>query len=413
VPASEPIVIRGQEPGWSDERYPANNAANSRRYDQLGPAIGIGPIDSVQAPPPLERAQSAAVETGDALRSGVEAGIQQANQQISRAGGQLREGVDSAGRELGRQFESLAGAGSQSPSTVWAPPPLSTGAASGSSADVARSVAPKISSTAWTSIRSDRAPPRLPIPALTSGELRIASTSGTGLGDGAGLGSGPSIPSTYRDRAPLHSVLADQSLANGPSIPKSSPAAAAPKWADPWLTSPSSAPGAGESNSMPGGEKAIASTDLRAVPPPPGTEVARPANVARVSDDASWPWAETNRSDKPSGSSTALADDRYGQPPAVTKDHADPFSNRDDRPAAPNSQAALPPLIATAQPPPPPVTASADVPWLPLLGTSVCLAGSLAANLFLGWSYADARQKYRVLVRKSTHAFQKSAGVAA
>jgi len=28
-------------------------------------------------------------------------------------------------------------------------------------------------------------------------------------------------------------------------------------------------------------------------------------------------------------------------------------------------------------------------------------------------SYADARQKYRTLVRKTTHAFQKSAGVAA
>jgi hypothetical protein len=67
-------------------------------------------------------------------------------------------------------------------------------------------------------------------------------------------------------------------------------------------------------------------------------------------------------------------------------------------PASPTAQAAAP---------------KEELPWWPFVGVNMGLVGSLAANLFLGWSYADARHKYRTLVRKTTHAFQKSAGVAA
>jgi hypothetical protein len=54
-----------------------------------------------------------------------------------------------------------------------------------------------------------------------------------------------------------------------------------------------------------------------------------------------------------------------------------------------------------------------QLPWIPLLVVSVSLAGSLAANLFLGWSYADARLRYRNLVRKTTSSFHRAAGAAA
>jgi hypothetical protein len=54
-----------------------------------------------------------------------------------------------------------------------------------------------------------------------------------------------------------------------------------------------------------------------------------------------------------------------------------------------------------------------EVPWKPLLGVSLALAGSVGANFFLGMSYADARRRYRSLVAKTTHAFQKEAGVTA
>jgi hypothetical protein len=54
-----------------------------------------------------------------------------------------------------------------------------------------------------------------------------------------------------------------------------------------------------------------------------------------------------------------------------------------------------------------------QLPWIPLLVVSVSLAGSLAANLFLGWSYADARFRYRNLVRKTTSSFHRATGAAA
>jgi hypothetical protein len=54
-----------------------------------------------------------------------------------------------------------------------------------------------------------------------------------------------------------------------------------------------------------------------------------------------------------------------------------------------------------------------ELPWKPLLAVSLALAASLGANFFLGVSYADARHRYVSLVTKTTHAFQKEAGIAA
>jgi hypothetical protein len=50
---------------------------------------------------------------------------------------------------------------------------------------------------------------------------------------------------------------------------------------------------------------------------------------------------------------------------------------------------------------------------MPLLVVSLSLAGSLGANLFLGWSYMDARQKYRSLVQKTANKFRRAASSAA
>jgi hypothetical protein len=54
-----------------------------------------------------------------------------------------------------------------------------------------------------------------------------------------------------------------------------------------------------------------------------------------------------------------------------------------------------------------------QLPWMPLLAVSLTLAGSLGANLYLGWSYADARHRYHLLVRRSTESFHKATGIAA
>jgi hypothetical protein len=59
------------------------------------------------------------------------------------------------------------------------------------------------------------------------------------------------------------------------------------------------------------------------------------------------------------------------------------------------------------------ITPVDEVRWKPLLGVSLALAGSIGANFFLGMSYADARRRYSSLVAKTTHAFQKEAGIAA
>jgi hypothetical protein len=59
-------------------------------------------------------------------------------------------------------------------------------------------------------------------------------------------------------------------------------------------------------------------------------------------------------------------------------------------------------------------TATADqVPWKPLLAVSLALAGSIGANFYLGMSYAETRHRYRALAAKTTHAFEKKAGLAA
>lgn len=54
-----------------------------------------------------------------------------------------------------------------------------------------------------------------------------------------------------------------------------------------------------------------------------------------------------------------------------------------------------------------------EVPWMPLLAVSLALAGSIGANFYLGMSYAETRHRYRSLVAKTTHAFEKKAGLAA
>ncbi len=52
-------------------------------------------------------------------------------------------------------------------------------------------------------------------------------------------------------------------------------------------------------------------------------------------------------------------------------------------------------------------------PWVPLIAAVLSLAGSLAANLFLGWSYLDARQKYESLVRRTAETFRRTKPAAA
>jgi hypothetical protein len=78
------------------------------------------------------------------------------------------------------------------------------------------------------------------------------------------------------------------------------------------------------------------------------------------------------------------------------------------QPTGSNTQPAPGVTGATPQP-----VSNPQQPWLPLLLVSLGLSGSIGANLFLGWSYMDARQRYRSLVRKTTDAFHRATGAAA
>ncbi len=82
---------------------------------------------------------------------------------------------------------------------------------------------------------------------------------------------------------------------------------------------------------------------------------------------------------------------------------------------APNTPSAVPaslPTTATAASPPP-ATPAEQQPWLPLMLVSFGLAGSLGANLFLGWSYLESRHRYRVLAQKTADTFQHARDLAA
>jgi hypothetical protein len=58
-------------------------------------------------------------------------------------------------------------------------------------------------------------------------------------------------------------------------------------------------------------------------------------------------------------------------------------------------------------------TTNAPQPWMLLIASVLTLAGSLAANLYLGVSYLDARQKYQSLVRKTAETFRRVKAAAA
>jgi len=81
---------------------------------------------------------------------------------------------------------------------------------------------------------------------------------------------------------------------------------------------------------------------------------------------------------------------------------------------APNSNAPQQPVTVNAAKPPQPATTTGEPqPWVTLLAAILGLAGSLAGNVYLGWSYMDARQKYQALVRRTADTFRRTKSAAA
>jgi hypothetical protein len=438
-------VVRGQEPpleyttqfqsddGWAGDRYSPATPPGSHQFDQRGATIGVEPIRTAQADPwTIDGAQQAATNAGNSLRDSVTSGIQQANQHLSQGGQQVRESAESASREFGQQLQSMTGLGGQSspppaatsasgksPSTWPAPPPLATS----TQAPQLSSPASSASTTAtWSSIQPQLAPPRLPIPTMTD-STRIASNPTLGSAS-----TGPSFPPppATATAPPLHSVL------SAPAT--SSQQSANQDWASVWGTSGTARAQASDAD---------AGVGLEPVPPRVRTS-APPRTAATKTDSDTWGWA-----DPPATSAPPKSDERYNQPTASAQQSdlaADAWANFSPSPNSPTNDAVADRPTPPAQPQvvarptdEPSVSPSAtipmatigvapagyqqlqqaraangeEVPWKPLLAVSLALAASLGANFFLGVSYADARHRYLSLVAKTTHAFQKEAGIAA
>jgi hypothetical protein len=423
---------------WSPDQYnsappPASQGATSTydRYAQLPgtTSTGVSPPPSV-----IDRTQMAVTETSNALRDGVEAGIAAANQQFSNAGNQVMDATRNAGEEFSRQLQGFAndpvgqmqsatnsvrgateqalGAAGNQPSQVtnpFATAPTSQRAATGTRSQgnvapppwpptgvqssvpvanatnqvqtVAPGMTPVRTESGWTSIGSNVAPPPLIIP-------RSAA---------------PPVES-----APLR-------MANGgPSFPASS-----------WDTgSAASTATISRSGNLPPAENTA--RDLVPVQPQPGQN-AQPSQQAASTVDDPWArdfWGQTTQA-QPAGQTTQTA-------PSNTATIRNPAAEWQTG----AGQATLIPTLPAnqtlsgnpnngfgttgAQNVPPtgttqnlPNTTSEQPPWLPLLLVSLSLMGSLSANLFLGWSYLDARQKYRSLVRKTADTFRRVTNAAA
>ncbi len=407
-------IVRGQEvapiehtarfqsdDGWSGDRYAPTTTGGNRQFDQRGATIGVEPIRTAQASPwTLDGAQQTATDAGNSLRNSVNSGIEQTNQQFSQGGQQMRDSAQNTGRDFGQQLQNMSGFGGQT-----APPTASSGSRSSQSGWPAP---PPLSSTpanrtttpaAWTSIQPQLAPPRLLTPPMAN-SVRVAANPSTGR-----TSSGPAFPPPPTSMAPpLHSVLSD-------------PAATSSRTADQdwssWGTGSASNTALRDTSPS---DTALnyndAGVGLEPVPPRPRTtpvaspfddRYSQPAAPAAATNSAADAWANFGQpQNNPSHNAPPQP-----QAPIATVPQNQPLAQQ-----GPINQPAIGTQPLATQPAPAAANAE-EVPWKPLLAVCLALAGSLGANVFLGMSYAEARHRYRSLVAKTTHSFQKAAGIAA
>lgn len=389
--------------GWSGGGYSPTTTGDNRQFDQRGPTIGVQPIRTAETDPwTIEGAQQAATDAGNSLRDSVNSGAQQLNQQ----GQQAIESMQNAGRDFGQQLQNMTGfngqpsppaatSGSATSATRWsAPPPLTSSPATTAAPPANVNQDGPITPQSWSSIRPELAPPRLATPRLASNPSTSAATRS----------SGPSFPAPPLATDTTHSVLA----------PPASPSTAAQDqdWSSIWGT--------------PANTNNAASNDDGSglLPVPPRSRAASigvPSSPASTASSLPAPPVDDRyRAQSPVVQPPSQGVDQWANAGQRSAANFDPRPTPQQQiPAAPPSQP-LPQIgqatIGTqpiagqpmVQAPP-----AEEVPWKPLLGVSLALAGSVGANFFLGMSYADSRRRYRSLVAKTTYAFQKEAGVAA
>ncbi|MCI0334306.1 MAG: hypothetical protein L0228_13890 [Planctomycetes bacterium] len=467
APTRHTTYFAGQA-GWGpgNESPPPAAAPIYDRY-QIPPA---GSSSAVSPPPSApDRARMAVTETGNALRDGVEAGIQEANNQLYRGGEQAIEATRNAGQEISQQFQSWLGTTGNSAQTTASSVPVTSPQPTRGRSQVSNPFAPAnptASAAPAANSRTSRgaAPPPWSGSAATATEpdwsseltelapMERTASVGTPATQTAG-GGWTSLSSTLAPPPLMHSQLVNP-------LPSS---AAQPLGAAPQLPiSSNSGPGfpvtitAGQPS-----ERSPAGATRQAPALRPGDEnsgwalgwdgnsTAQPATIGRYGTDntaarsdtapardlgAAQPAASgaTMSSQPPAGRYDGWPDNdlfgvRQESSPSETVTQRDGatapvsvVSNPATQPTAGSAAASAAPAEMTTNATPTPSAAPAAAnalaqtpasdqpPWMPLLVVSLSLAGSLGANLFLGWSYVDARQKYRHLVQKTANKFRRA-----
>jgi hypothetical protein len=283
----------------------------------------------------------------------------------------------------------------------------------------------------WTSVRSELPPPALAVPQLSNpGETSLLRSSANA--------AGPSFAAAFQGNSPSGSAAP-------PTGAPSQPAANGDDgWALGWGTNQARPASIGRyETAAPANAAQPNSAQSSAAQPGQDRLAAEPATIRSDNNQQTaapkqapgfdpWgdndPWADPVKSPgapqspangSPQQPATGATVHNPGLPigqPAVTavnQQQAAPASAPTSAAVPPTNAAASPagPAITTAQPAP--TTATNDnPPWMPLLVVSLSLAGSIGANLFLGWSYIDARQKYRTLVQKTANKFRRAAAAA-
>jgi hypothetical protein len=446
---SRTAYFAGQD-AIADDRYgPVAQAAapSNQRYPapSLPPGSRVGPPPSV-----LDRAQMAVTETGNTIRAGLEEGFRATSDELSRGGDEILEATRDAGQEFGQQLQTwtsdparklqMTGNNVRSATertlgtaenhlqqvtnpfvTTSAPSTSKPAARSGvepppwddpsttapawndqspdpdfgatSTSTPAQPARTATAGAAWTSIGSTVAAPPLVVPRMDTTARR---TDAKPLQSSQIVDEGPLFPSeTPRQREAIHSPLTDPAQQASDST--------AADWSTGWDTgtrTPRVSINRG-ANTTPVGDE-LSDMNLVKVQSPASASQNAGQSGRPIDDlwnDASvWgQMAQSTPTAKQTSDQTTTAPRNDLPPPAAT--------NLEVANAHSAQSAAIPPsateLAAAVK--------TNDPPWLPLLVVSLSLMGSLGANLFLGWSYVDARHKYRTLVRKTADKFRRAA----
>lgn len=408
-------IVRGQEPIEHTANFQADTwgaSSPNRRFDQRNATIGSSvPSSSTNNPWTVENAQQSLNNTGNSLRNSVNSSIDDVTNQFNQTGQDLYNKSKDAASDFGNQLQNSMGLGSQpaAPAAMSAAP---TGRYAPAPPPVSTPTSPAAGN--WTTINPALAPPRLTPPPLANG-VRVASNPAAGS-----TNIGPAFPpppttsdSTQRSllaNSPQGAVREsdgnwDSVWGNGPPAP----ATIGNEDATGMIPVTPRMRTAATNSSQPLSPPPSNSSGPTAAPLDPRYQSVNSSPPASVSNAGADDWANFKQSQE-----NVFNDPRM---PAVSQQQPQAQQQQPMMASQQNGQQPPPanqPAIQTANTNPPPVTVSTEeVPWKPLLAVSLALAGSLGANFYLGMSYAEARHRYRTLVAKTTHAFEKKAGLAA